>query len=235
MSKAKLDSMTKKELEAYKGQLKYEIDTLKKVIEASDSTVFGLLIDEVKKEMNSNVAEEEWKKLKENQKKVESFRSIEKTLQNQENLLERKEEELELVEDKLKYCQQNLFENTEKEKKEPEYTGYSLGEDDIKLEIKTGDIYEIPQDEDNEEDRFVLIKKSAEIEGSYAMLSNFFNGELCLQYPSNFKILEEAACIGNIYEDDCGDYVMECLKVIGDYQEKETAAEDFGEEAELAS
>ncbi len=235
MSKVKLDSMTVTELETYKSQLKYEIDTLKKVIEASDSTVFDLLIDEVKKEMNANVAEEEWKKLKENQKKVESFRSIEKTLQNQENLLERKEEELELVEDKLKYYQQNLFENTEKEKEEPEYTGYSLGEDDIKLEIKTGDIYEIPQDEDSEEDRFVLIKKSAEIEGSYAMLSNFFDGERCLQYPSNFKILEEAACIGNIYEDDCGDYVMECLKVIGDYQEKETAAEDFGEEAELAS
>ena len=95
MTKIKLESLTKEELEQKSEQLKNEINTLKNVIEASNTTVFDLLIGEVKKEMEDNIAEEEWKKLKENQKKIESYRSIEKTLQNQEDLLERKQEELE--------------------------------------------------------------------------------------------------------------------------------------------
>lgn len=101
MSKIKLNELSREQLINLQKQLEQEIENLNKVIAASNTTVFDLLINEVKKEMQDNIAEEEWKKLKENQKKIESYRSIEKTLQNQEDLLERKQEELEDIEDAI--------------------------------------------------------------------------------------------------------------------------------------
>ena len=118
MAKLKLNEMTQEQLESYEKQLEQEIDSLTKVVEASNTTVFDILINEVKEEMKNNIAEEEWKVLKENQKKIESYRSIEKALQNQEDLLEKKEEELANVQDALKNYQTHLFDNQPAEEAE---------------------------------------------------------------------------------------------------------------------
>lgn len=69
MSKIKLNELSREQLINLQKQLEQEIENLNKVIVASNTTVFDLLINEVKKEMQDNIAEEEWKKLKENQKK----------------------------------------------------------------------------------------------------------------------------------------------------------------------
>ena len=88
-----------------------EIEKIKLLIEMSDVSTFEIMIDNVKQEMYSNVAEEDWKALKNNKAKIEKFRDVVKILQNQEGLLEKKRNELEDVEYRLKYNQIHLIEN----------------------------------------------------------------------------------------------------------------------------
>ncbi len=164
--------------------------------------------------MKNNIAEEEWKVLKENQKKIESYRSIEKALQNQEELLDRKQEELTDVQNALKNYQIHLFEN-QAEQAEPtnfEYCG---------TPIQTGDIFK--KTSEGENDIYYLVKKSVEIAGSFAIISNFFKGERCLQYPSNFKILEGSEFVGNIYDENADAEVLEALKIIADSNKNEAS------------
>lgn len=212
MTKTKLNEMTQSELEAYEKQLEQEIDSLTKVVEASNTTVFDILINEVKEEMKNNIAEEEWKVLKENQKKIESYRSIEKALQNQEDLLEKKEEELKDVQYALKNYQTHLFEN---QAEQAETTNFEY----CGTPIQTGDIFK--KTSEGEDNIFYLVKKSVEIGGSFAIISNFFEGERCLQYPSNFKILEGSEFVGNIYDENVDAEVLEVLKIIADSQTAE--------------
>lgn len=225
MAKNKLEGLTKEQLRSKAEQLEHEIETLSHVIEASNTTVFDLLIGEVKKEMQDNIAEEEWKKLKENQKKIESYRSIEKTLQNQEDLLERKKEELEDVQSAIDCYQPTIFEAIEEnENGMAEITGFETEEGES---IQTRDVYHIIDDPEKPE-HYVLIKKSNEIENSFAMISNFFEGERCLQYPSNRRILDQSILLGNIYNthpDDKHD-VLVYASLIADYQQSESGTSD---------
>lgn len=197
--KEQLNGMTREELKAKESKLASEIEQLKRVIEASNTTVFDILIGEVKKEMENNIAEEEWKILKENQKKIESYRSIEKTLQNQEELLDRKEEELEDVRSAIKYYQMTIFDQIKEEDKEIADTGYL---DQLGQPIRTGDVYKSEETDSNDEYSYYLIKKSAEIDGSYSVISNNFSGEKLLQYERNRDFINNSNCVGNIYLED---------------------------------
>lgn len=188
MSKIKLNELSREQLINLQKQLEQEIENLNKVIVASNTTVFDLLINEVKKEMQDNIAEEEWKKLKENQKKIESYRSIEKTLQNQEDLLERKQEELEDIEEALKYYQTSIFEL------EARFTTYQTkdGED-----IRTGDVYE-SQNEDGSFD-FCMAKESDEDSSKFVIISTMNSDNLGMQYLKNREIFDNAKYVGNAY------------------------------------
>lgn len=73
MSKVKLNELPEKDLINMQLELQEDINKLDAIIEASNSTVFDLLIDETKKEMKANVLEESWKKLKENMKKLSNI------------------------------------------------------------------------------------------------------------------------------------------------------------------
>lgn len=223
MARNKIEGLTKEQLQIKAKQLECEIETLKSVIEASNTTVFDLLINEVKKEMQANIAEEEWKKLKENQKKIESYRSIEKTLQNQEDLLERKKEELEDVQSAINCYQRTIFEAIEEiADGKSEITGFDTDDGES---IQTGDIYHLI-DNPTEPERYVLIKKSSEIENSFAMISNFFEGEKCLQYPLNRKILSRSVYVGNIYFAKEGSEILEFARLIADYQQANPKTSD---------
>lgn len=193
MSKIKLNELSREQLINLQKQLEQEIENLNKVIVASNTTVFDLLINEVKKEMQDNIAEEEWKKLKENQKKIESYRSIEKTLQNQEDLLERKQEELEDIEEALAYYQTSIFEL------EARFTTYQTkdGED-----IRTGDVYE-SQNEDGSFD-FCMVKEADEDNSKFVIISTMNSEDLGVQYPKNREILDNAKYVGNVYiSEEC--------------------------------
>lgn len=216
MSRLKLNGLSKQELIELKKQLEEEIASLKKIIEVSNTLVFDLLIKEVKKEMQENIAQEEWKRLRENQKKIESYHNIEKILQNQEELLKQKETEFEDVENALKYYQISLFEQAQ-ENQEVENTGFK---DKQQLEIKTGDVYKSNQPNVTNGYYYYLIKKSSEKEGSFAIISNYFEDERLLQYPKNLELLHFAHYEGNIYiQDEEQEYALEGLKKIADSQE----------------
>lgn len=211
MAKVKPNDMTQNELKAYEKQLQQEIKSLTQVVEASNTTVFDVLINEVKEEMRNNIAEEEWKVLKENQKKIESYRSIEKALQNQEELLERKKEELADVQNALENYQTHLFEN---QTEQAETTNFEY----CGTPIQTGDVFKHRTNTLDDNPIFYLVKKSVEIADSYAIVSNFFEGERCLQYPINFKILTVTEFVGNIYGQD-NEEALNALKIIADSQE----------------
>lgn len=224
MAKIKLNEMTQEQLEAYEKQLEQEIDSLTKVVEASNTTVFDILINEVKEEMKSNIAEEEWKVLKENQKKIESYRSIEKALQNQEDLLEKKEEELVNVQDALKNYQTHLFDNQPEEESVID-TGFTFG--NCGQSIYVGDIYKANSSDAVGNIPYYIIKKSVELEGSFAIASNVFEGERLLQYPANKDLLNETSYVGNIYiEDDCYQDAIEALQYFTEEQGMEVSKSD---------
>lgn len=191
MSKVKLNELSEKELINMQLELQEDIDKLDAIIEASNSTVFDLLIDETKKEMKANVLEESWKKLKENMKKIEQYRTIETTLQNQQDLLERKKDELEDVNNALIYCQQHL--DIQTEEVEVFDTGYKFG--DMLQPIETGDIY---VDEKSNPEIYYFIQKSKN-DKDFAIVGNSIEDELLLNYPKNRDILNETTYIGNIY------------------------------------
>lgn len=193
MSKIKLNELSREQLINLQEQLEQEIENLNKVIAASNTTVFDLLINEVKKEMQDNIAEEEWKKLKENQKKIESYRSIEKTLQNQEDLLERKQEELEDIEEALAYYQTSIFEL------EARFTTYQTKDGE---NIRTGDVYE-SQNEDGSFD-FCMVKEADEDSSKFVIISTMNSEDLGVQYPKNREILDNAKYVGNVYiSEEC--------------------------------
>lgn len=229
MGKLKLEGLTKEQLIQKENQLMQECETLRNVIAATNTSVFDLLIGEVKKEMENNVAEEEWKILKENQKKIESYRSIEKALKNQEDLLEQKQEELEDVQYAIEYYQPSLFEEQAEISKgqSAEYTGYV---DENNTEYRVGDIFI------TENDEYLLIKKSSEIEGKYAVISNFFEEERMLQYPANLELLRDVAYLGNIYDKEhCNEETIAAFKVIAEYHEDLQKSEQPVEENEQSN
>lgn len=114
MTRKNLEGMTKAELKEKEKQLAQECEQLQKVIEASNTTVFDLLINEVKKEMEDNIAEEEWKKLKENQKKIESYRSIEKHYRTKKTFLKEKKKNLKMYARQLNFINLHFLNNKRK-------------------------------------------------------------------------------------------------------------------------
>lgn len=228
MAKLKLNEMTQEQLEAYEKQLEQEIDSLTKVVEASNTTVFDILINEVKEEMRNNIAEEEWKVLKENQKKIESYRSIEKALQNQEDLLDKKEEELANVQDALRHYQTHLFESQPEEERAVD-TGFTFGT--CGQSIVVGDVYKARSIDVVGNPIYYIIKKSAEMEGSFAIAGTNFDDEKLLQYPANREILETTSYVGNIYiEDDLYQDALSALEWFAGQKESFTSESEINSE-----
>jgi len=212
MSKVKLNELPEKELLNLHHELQEDIDKLTKIIDASNSTVFDLLIDETKKEMKANVLEESWKKLKENMKKIEQYRTIETTLQNQQELLERKKDELEDVNNALTYRQQNLFDTEQcPEDVTAEDTGYYYGK--TLQPIESGDMF---TKKDSDPPVYYFIQK-ANNDKDFAIIGNTLEEELLLNYPKNREILDDTIYIGNIYygEEDKED-ALEAYKKMND-------------------
>lgn len=217
------EKLSKKELEKKKINLEKEIEALESAIKATDTHAFDLIIAEIKHEMENNIAEENWRTLKQNQKKIEAFNQIEQVIESQSDLLDKKQEELEDVIYDLEHLQLTiddipleLNDNNEKTA-----TGIKLNNGD---ELETGDIYKtVLEDNGTNEtiDRYYLIKKSAEFNDKFAILSNYTEGELLLNYPANKKLINDAThFVGNIYNsyDSDQNETVEGLKIIADYQ-----------------
>ena len=204
------EKLTKEELEEKRDCLNIEIEQLEKIIAASDTSTFEIIISNIKSEMNSNIKEEDWKSLKQNKNKIEEFRKVARIIQNQSELLNKKRKELEDTEWELNHFQLNMFKSGTEDVSEPEKTPYNaLG---CAENLITGDVFRAKA---NDKEYF-LVKKSEEIEGSYAIISNSFEGERLLQYPSNRKILDETEYIGNIYYGDFQEDATTGLRVIAD-------------------
>lgn len=187
---------------------------LKKIIEASSKTTFEIIIEDLKVRMAENVKMEQWSALKNNIKEVDSIKGTQNFIETQSTLLEKKQEELQEVEDSLQNYQTSLFDNQPAEEVTQEKTGFNFKD----VPIETGDIF---ANEDKTE--YLLVKRSEEIEGSFAIVSNYFTGERCLQYPSNFALLNDKERVGNIYYMN-NEPIKSALKIISDYQDSLTDA-----------
>lgn len=203
---------TLEELEENYAQLEKEVAKIKAIIGASDTSTFEIFIEQIKEEMIDNVKEEDFKTLKQNKLKVEKFREIIKIIQNQTKLLETKTAEMKDLKWKIDHFQQPLPLEIPQQGEAVD-TGFTYDT----CPIMTGDVFK--KTSEGETDIYYLVKKSVEIADSYAIISNFFEGERCLQYPSNFKILDNADPIGNIYNSD--EEALEALKIIADSQTTE--------------
>lgn len=209
------------ELEEKKKQLIDEIERLKSFIESSDTSTFEIMIDDIKKQMHNNITEEDWKSMKVNKGKIEEIRNVAKIIKNQSNLLEEKQDELDDVEWELKHYQTNLFEQAQQNEQTAEFTGIIVNDN----EIRVGDVFAALG-----ENLYLLVKKSNDIEGKYAVCSNFFEDERMLQYPANLALLDDVDYIGNIYDDSPDNQAaLDALKFISDYLQQENTPESSEE------
>lgn len=219
------ENLTVEELEERKKYLGHEIEALSSAIKACDLHAFDLMIAEIKRSMEIDIAEEDWKSLKQNQKKIEAFYQVDQVMESQKTLLKKKQEELAEIEEKLKYYQQNLdLDYSQKNLKtgiEVEHIG----------ELEVGDVFE-----DHAADSvYYLIKQSVDMEGKFALISNAFSEERLLQYPANLKLLDDVCYIGNVFiEDDNQQKALDMLALMtGDNNEagEETAEEKNAEDS----
>lgn len=195
------DNITRESLEERKSELQEECEKLNKIISASDTSTFEIMIEDIKKEMMKNIAEENWKILKQNKNKVEKFRDIVKIIQNQDELLQSKQGEIEEIQWKLDHWQLNIFECEEKTiAPESVDTGYLIREGE---HLHVGDVYRDEKPTTDGVTNFYSIIHSNDLSDSFAIISTAFDGERLLQYPSNQKILNKGQVyIGNIYVQD---------------------------------
>lgn len=190
---------TKEQLEERKAELIEIIDNLQKMIESTGSIAFEVVIGTIKNEMNNNIIEEDWKTLKQNQKKIESFRNAELIILNQETTLKKRKKELEDVQTSLNNLQLELpFEENETTSNETlTTTDFVIANDEGNhLRLRVGDVFETFKDNE-----FWIVKNSAKQNGKFAILKDIDEGELELQYPANLRILDYARFVGNFYED----------------------------------
>lgn len=212
------------ELEEKKKTLIDEIERLKSFIESSDTSTFEIMIDDIKKQMHNNITEEDWKSMKVNKGKIEEIRNVAKIIKNQSNLLEEKQDELDDVEWELKHYETNLFEQAQQNEQTAEFTGIIVNDN----EIRVGDVF-APLGEN----LYLLVKKSNDIEGKYAVCSNFFEDERMLQYPANLALLDDVDYIGNIYDDSPDNQAaLDALKFISNYLQQENTPESSEENNE---
>ena len=212
MAKGKLN---KTQLEEERIRLTDEIKKLKNIIKASDTATFEIMINDIKEEMLSNVKEEDWKTLKTNKSKVEAFRDIVKILQNQDELLQQKQDQLEDIIYEIEHYQPTLFEDQEEsnpENPKATFTGIFINEE----ELRVGDIFCNETDEMNIQ--YYLIKHSSEMQDKFAILTNYADEELLLQYPYSQHLISEANYIGNFYlEDECTDETIAAMNSIAEF------------------
>lgn len=212
--------LTMEELELKKEQLQEEIKSLESVKDAADTNGFDLITSQIKKEMEHDIAVEDWKSLKSNQKKVEAFCQVISYIESLDDILDEKRDELDDVVYDMEHYQLTLDDVQPVEQDGIICTGICLKNGD---ELETGDIYKtVLKDKETGEsiDRYYLIKKSAESDDKFAILSSCEEGELLLNYPANVKLIDNATeYIGNIYiENSAQNKAIECLKIIADYQ-----------------
>lgn len=206
MAKGKLN---KAQLEEERVRLTDEIEKLNKIIKASDTATFEIMIDDIKQEMLSNVKEENWKSLKMNKSKIEAFRDIVRILQNQDELLEQKQNELNDIIWEIEHYQPTLFEQQENnpENLKATFTGITVNDN----ELRVGDIF-------GSDDNYYMIKHSAEMNDKFAILTNYQEEELLLQYPASKELIAAAEYIGNFYiEDECDEETIAAMNSIADF------------------
>jgi len=206
------EQLTKEQLEQKKQSLEREIVALESAVTASDSHAFDLLIADIKRDMEDDIAEENWKSLKINQKKIESYREVENIIASQADLLEDKREELADTNYQLEHFQLSF-----------DLEGMDSGDGNKKTgvvvepigELEVGDVLTKEQDS-------YLVKQSAEMEGKFALIGTGFDDEKLLQYPATLKLLEGAEYVGNIFiADDNQQLALDCLAKISESRKSE--------------
>ena len=218
------EKLTKEQLEQQKQSLEREIVALESAVTASDSHAFDLLIADIKQDMADDIAEENWKSLKINQKKIESYREVENIIASQADLLEAKREELADVVYDLEHYQMTMDDLAAQMTSSENTNIYVKDHGEVATgAVFSGYVFEKIEDGKGEHiPAYYLVKKSAEVDGKYAILSNTQEGEMLLNYPANKKLLDEAdEYVGNIYdENDNQEEALEYAKIIADYQEQ---------------
>lgn len=184
---------TKEQLELRKLELIEIIQGLEDMIKCTNSVAFEAIISNIKSVMNDNIAEEDWKSLKENKSKIEGFRKAEKIITSQTENLKKYKEQLDDIQDKLDHLQLELpLEQLQK----PQSTGIFIQDvNDEDRELLVGDVYDT-------EDGYYLVKKSMEHHDKFAIIRDVEEGEFELQYPKNKARLDGAGFIGNLTDGE---------------------------------
>jgi hypothetical protein len=181
--------MSKKELKQQIEKAEKELEELKKITEIGNTEAFDFIIKKIKENMTENINEEDWKSFKQNKAKIEKMRGFTEFVEKQTQLIEEKEDELEELNYELNHYQLGLFDEDEPEETEIDYCGQ---------ELLTGDVFGI----NGAEESYLLVAKSQEKEGNFALISNkLFDDERLLQYPANVALLDSATYIGNLLKE----------------------------------
>lgn len=181
-------AMTKIDIINEINKLTAELPSRKKIASIAEHEGLEIAFDELTDVCVQLVKTENYKDSKNAIKNLEVIKSFKDYLKGQKERIENIENRIAQLRIELTRCQLNLFEeNTQKIA-----TGIQYQE----RELYTGDTFELP------DKTYLLITESTEYQNNYCIVGTAFSEELLLQYPKNRKILEGAAFIGNLFEND---------------------------------
>ena len=184
---------TKEQLEQRKSELIEIIQRLEDMIKCTNSVAFEAIISNIKSVMNDNIAEEDWKSLKENKSKIEGFRKAEKIITSQTENLKKYKEQLDDIQDKLDHLQLEL---PLEQNQEPQSTGIFIQDvNDEDRELLVGDVYDT-------EDDYYLVKKSRSIMTSLQLSEMLKRASLNFNIQKNKARLDGAEFIGNLTDGE---------------------------------
>ena len=169
-------------------KLTAELPSRKKIASIAEHEGLEIAFDELTDVCVQLVKTENYKDSKNAIKNLEVIKSFKDYLKGQKERIENIENRIAALRIELTRCQLNMFEDDTQK--------IATGIQHEERELYTGDTFELP------DKTYLLITESTEHQGNYCIVGTAFSEELLLQYPKNRKVLDNAAFVGNLFEND---------------------------------
>jgi len=182
--------MNKQDIVNEINRLQAELPLRVKIAEIAEHEGLELAVNELTENCCASVKSKSYKNSVDKIKDLKAIASFQDYLQSQQDRIEAIETRIAQLKIELTRCQLSLFEEesgTNKRLTGAEFEG---------RELCTGDLFE------TRDKNYLLVCESQDDPEKFAIFHSASNTELLLNYPKNKEALKETAYLGNLFEDD---------------------------------
>jgi len=167
-----------------------ELPLRQKIAEIAEHEGLELAVGELTENCCASVKSKSYKNSVDKIKDLKAIASFQDYLQSQQDRIEAIETRIAQLKIELTRCQLSLFEE------ESGTTKKSTGTEFNGKELYTGDLFE------THDKNYLLICESQDDPNKFAIFHSASNTELLLNYPKNKDALKDTAYLGNLFEDE---------------------------------